>query len=99
MSFSFHSASPTEFCSGRCAFLCAYPLFSIKEFIRDPVAAGVGLEPTSRISGHRFSGPTGYHYLTLPCDEEGGSRTLKPHLQGLGGLAIRCLTIGLTSPY
>ena len=63
------------------------------------LAAGVGFEPTGHVSGRRFSGPIGYHYLTLPCGEEGGTRTLKPHLQGSDRLAICCLTIGLTPSF
>lgn len=62
------------------------------------LATGVGLEPTGHVSDRRFSGPIGYHYHTLPRGEEGGTRTLKPHLQGSDRLAICCLTIGLTSP-
>ena len=63
------------------------------------LAAGVGFEPTGHVSGRRFSGPIGYHYHTLPCGEEGGTRTLKPHLQGSDRLAICCLAIGLTPSF
>ncbi len=61
--------------------------------------SGVGFEPTGHVSGRRFSGPIGYHYHTLPCGEEGGTRTLKPHLQGSDRLVICCLTIGLTPSF
>ncbi len=45
-----------------------------REHVTDALmATGVGLEPTDHISGRRFSGPSGYHYRTLPCGEEGGT--------------------------
>ena len=57
----------------------------------------MGVEPTTPLGSIGFRDRLAASYLTLPDGEEGEIRTPTPPT-GRDGLAIRCLTIGLTSP-
>ena len=62
------------------------------------LATGVGFEPTAPFGSIGFRDRLATSYRTLPYGEEGETRTPTPHT-GRDGLAIRCLTIGLTPPF